>query len=155
MTIKCRVCGIKITKCNKYIGISSKKRGRICKECDKYQRTVRRRRADEGKTFLLKRKYSLIAIRFVSRDERREFVAARQAQRIGCHPKSDSSSRVGQHVDHLVEVYDPDTRQTHRHYQPTLCDECGSSVRFDKNGFKTCVKCGLFSSNVTLDNETY
>jgi hypothetical protein len=150
---KCRICKEKLTKCNRRPNKNFTKAGRMCRTC--YNKAQNEKYASrlKLKTVFMKGKYSQIVIQFLSRDERNSFVVARRLQRIGCLPKSDSSSRTGQHVDHLVEEYDPTTQETHRYYQLTVCDECGNILRYDKNGFKVCVNCGLCSCNFTLENE--
>jgi len=101
----------------------------------------------------LKGKYRKISITFLNQEAKKRFLLCRRLQVIGCHPKVGHESKVGQRVEHLVEIRDNQTKELHRYFTETVCDECKGEVRFNLHGFKECVSCGLLSANYTIINE--
>lgn len=150
----CRSCGTRLNRENSYKNRKTR-RGyrRICKECNKKESSSQRRKNNGNRRLILKGKYRKISITFLNDAAKREFVTCRRLQCVGCRPKVGNESKVGQRVEHLIEVRDNETNELHRYYAETLCDECSGEVRFNANGFKQCATCGLLAANFTLENE--
>lgn len=153
-TKKCKVCGEKLTKINKYKPKRGHTIGRICYVCYLKQKKSKYEKLTKiDRPVYMKGKYSNKIIEFKNIDAKRDFLRDRRLQCIGCHPKTGHSSRCGQSVEHLIEEETEDGR-TIRQYTRTLCIECGGIVRYDNCGFKVCIECGLLASSApTMENE--
>jgi len=154
MSKHCHSCGVKINRKNSYPNRKRRKGyRRLCKLCDNKRRTEKNQSYGKKSRLLLKGKYRKISITFLNQEAKKHFLLCRRLQVIGCHPKVGHESKVGQRVEHLVEIRDNETKELHRYYTETVCDECEGEVQFNVHGFKQCVSCGLLSANYTLINE--
>jgi DNA-directed RNA polymerase subunit RPC12/RpoP len=167
MSHKCRECGIKLNKDNKYPG----KRGKICKQCDNLLRIKRRYPSGQTYSVLLgkNKKYpnfsicsvnsrkistlkNVIYATFETSEEIGTFRMMRRVQkRFGrCH--DSSSSRDGCRVESLniEEKMVEEKKIVHKYYIASKCMECGNEVNYNKHGEQQCTSCGLIQGNYNL-----
>jgi hypothetical protein len=149
MTSKfCSRCGAKLTRKNRYKAPRSKhKYMNICKSCH-INRMKERYSLHKKKFYSIRgERYTLI---FRSLKERYEFITYRRIQRRFGKPKTSPSSRVSQSVWQQVskETEDGDKYLV---WEPVLCDECKSAVRYDSVGYQVCENCGLIRNEITYE----
>jgi hypothetical protein len=151
----CRGCGAELTAENRYMHGSMKTRGNICIKCYNIRRRSKyhANSTTECSILIKGRRFVGRRVTFVNQVEKKLYQMQRRTQQIGCHPKTDTGSREGQLVDHIVEVEIPGENRVYRYYKTTRCSECWGEIRYDNHGYKVCVDCGLIDGESVLDTE--
>lgn len=145
---KCRICGEKLTKCNKYKANNSHKLGRICYKCYIVQKKSKYGRLTKKyKTNLWRNGRQIV---FNTIEEKRAFAHHMAKEQYRIHTRSSTcSSRDGQSVSVFMENVE---KQYYEHYcyMIGICPECDSVVRYDEHGDRVCESCGLMDSSTPL-----
>lgn len=154
MTIKkCKFCGVKLTRKNKYKSKNGHSIGKQCYECHIMRKKEKRTLLTRVFAVSVKRgSYSPFKFTFSTEQERRSFRTLRSIQIRWGRAHTDSSSYVGRTVDEFIQYMDQDTQTYRQYYIDAKCNQlrdgqrCGSRIEYDKHGYKCCTKCGVFHS---------